>query len=146
MKKAGTRETVLLLAASALLLPVFAAVAEVGDQQTLTGTYVWNSGRPSTLKATFTATGDNRWDVAFHFKFRGRPEIFSGTATGNLATGKLEGRVRNQRGSGPRTFTFRGEFENGTFRGRHAEVYGKRESSTGTLTLKPRGRPGSDVL
>ena len=129
-----------------LLIPVFVAVADTGDEQTLTGSYVWNSGRPSSLKAIFTATGENRWDVAFHFRFRGSAEIFSGTATGNLAEGKLEGRVRNRHGSGSRTFTFRGEFENGTFRGQHAELFGRRESSTGTLTLKPKGRPGPEVL
>ena len=140
------KRTVLSFVALALLIPVLGTVADTGDEQTLTGTYVWNSGRPSTLKAIFTTTGEDRWDVAFHFRFRGRPEVFSGTATGNLSDGKLEGRVKNRNGSGPRTFTFRGEFENGTFRGKHAEVFGRRESSTGTLTLKLKGRPGPEVL
>ncbi len=140
------RKSALSLAAAALLIPAFFAIADAGEKQILTGTYVWNSGRPSTLKAIFTASGENRWDVTFHFRFRGQPEIFSGTATGDLATGKLEGRVRNRKGNGPRTFTFRGEFENGTFRGRHSEVFGSRESSTGGLTLKTKGRPGAEVL
>lgn len=140
------KKSALLLTVLTLLLPALGTLADTGDEQTLTGTYIWNRGRPSTLKATFTATGDKSWDVAFHFKFRGRPEVFSGTAEGDLASGKLEGKVKNQNGSGPRTFTFRGEFENGTFRGKHAEVYGQRESSTGTLTLKRKGRPGPEVL
>ncbi len=138
------KKTALSFAVLALLLPAFGTVA--GDQQTLTGMYVWNSGRPSSLKAIFTASGEDRWDVAFHFRFRGNAEIFSGTATGDLSEGRLEGRVRNRNGSGSRTFTFNGEFDNGTFRGRHAEIFGNRESSTGTLTLKQKGRPGPEVL
>ncbi len=126
----------------AFLLPAFGNHA--ADKQTLTGVYVWNSGRPSTLKAIFTATGENRWNVAFHFTFRGDREVFSGTAAGNLSTGSLEGRVKN--GNGRRNFTFRGEFENGKFRGKHAEVFGNRESATGTLTLKRKGRLGPGVL
>ncbi len=140
------KKTALSFVVLALLLPALGTVADAGNKQTLGGTYVWNSGQPSTLRAIFTATGDNRWDVAFHFRFRGNAEIFSGTATGNLSEGKLEGRVKNRNGRGSRTFTFSGEFENGKFRGKHAELFGSRESSTGTLTLKPKGRPDPEVL
>ncbi len=140
------RNAALSFVASLLLLTAFGTVAGSGGEETLVGSYVWNSGRPSDLKATFTATGENRWDVAFHFRFRGRAEVFSGTAAGNLATGKLEGRVKNRGGSGSRTFSFRGEFENGTFRGKHAEVFGRRESATGTLTLKRQAPSNLEVL
>ncbi len=128
----------------ALLLPALPTGA--GDKQTLTGSYVWNSGRPSQLKAEFIATGEGRWDVAFRFRFRDGPEVFRGTAEGSLTEGALEGRVKNRGGRGSRTFAFRGEFENGTFRGTHAEVMGRRESSTGTLTLKGQGPPAPGVL
>ena len=139
------KRTAVTFIALALLLPAAGTVADAGEQ-TLNGTYIWNSGRPGDLKAVFTPRGDGRWEVAFHFRFRGSPEVFRGTAAGNLSTGKLEGRVRNRNGNGGRTFTFRGEFEDGTFRGTHAELFGRRESSTGTLTLKRRGRPGPEVL
>ena len=129
-----------------LLVTALGAVADAEDQQTLTGEYVWNGRSPGDLEAIFTAKGDNRWDVAFHFRFRGNAEIFSGTATGDLAAGKLEGKVRNGNGKGGRTFTFEGEFEDGTFRGNHAEILGSRASSTGTMTLKRKGRPGPEVL
>lgn len=129
-----------------LLLTAFSTLAGVGDKETLTGSYIWNSGQPSDLKAIFTETGTDSWDVAFHFRFRGRAEVFSGTASGNLSDGSLKGEVRNKNGRGSRTFTFRGEFENGSFKGKHAEVFGERESSTGTLTMKRKGRPGPEVL
>ncbi len=136
------KKTALPFLALAFLLAAFSN--DASDQQTLTGTYVWNSGRPSSLKAIFTATGEDRWEVAFHFRFRGDAEVFSGTATGSLAGGTLEGKVKN--GSQRRTFTFRGEFEDGTFRGKHAEIFGSRESSTGTLTLQRKGRRDPEVL
>ena len=140
------KNTALPLLALILLLVNPGGFADAAGEQTLTGSYRWNNGHPDDLKAIFTATGEDRWDVAFHFRFRGSPEVFSGTARGSLSQGKLEGRVKNRNGRGSRTFTFRGEFEDGTFRGTHAEVFGRRESSTGTLTLAPRGRPGLGAL
>ncbi len=140
----GMTRLVLGFALLAILLPALPTGA--GNKQTLTGSYVWNSGRPSKLKAVFTATGEDRWDVAFHFRFRSSPETFRGTAEGSLSGGTLKGEVKNRGGRGSRTFSFHGEFENGTFRGTHAEVFGRRESSTGSLTLKGQGPPAPGVL
>ncbi len=140
------KNAILSFVVTLLLLTAFGTLAGVGDKETLTGSYIWNSGQPSDLKAIFTATGENDWDVAFHFRFRGRAEVFSGTASGNLSDGNLKGQVKNKNGHGSRTFTFSGKFENGTFRGKHAEIFGKRESSTGTLTLKRDGSRGSTVI
>ncbi len=125
------KKTALFLAAASLA--ALAVAAAGSDQRTLKGQFVWDQGPTGNLRAVFEPTGDGKWDVDFHFKFRGRAHVYSGTATGNLADGKLEGRVKNE--SRRRTFTFRGEFEDGTFRGTHAEVFGERQRSTGTLTL-----------
>ena len=130
----------------AFLLTAIGPIADAKDKLTLTGDYVWSSGQPSDLKAIFTATGENRWDVAFHFRFRGNAEVFSGTATGSLSDGALAGEVKNRRGRGPRTFTFEGKFKNGKFRGKHAELRGGSESPTGTLTLHRKGQSGTGVL
>lgn len=125
--------TARLLFCLALLLtaapgPAFAASGE----RTLTGEYRSGFG-DGPLEAVFTAAGENRWEVDFHFSHAGRDLTYSGEAQGSLDRGGLRGRVETADGS--RTFTFRGEFEDGTFRGTHAEVYRNRERRTGTLTL-----------
>ena len=104
------------------------------EMQTLTGEYHW-SGRNASgdLEAVFTSTGDQTWDVSFHFKFRGRPHTYSGTAEGSLSQGELKGTVKNENKG--RTFVFSGTVKDGKFRGTHAETEGDREQSTGTLTL-----------
>ena len=128
--------------AVAILLPAQGGSASAGGERTLKGRFEWNQGSKGDLEAVFTATGQDRWDIDFHFRFRGRSHTYTGTAKGSLADGELEGKVRNE--SRRRTFTFSGEFENGIFRGTHAEVYGSRQQRTGTLTL--RHGSGSDVL
>ena len=137
------KKTVLSFAVLALLLAAFGPGADAGDQQTLTGEYVWNGGRPSKLTAVFTATDEARWRVAFQFRHHGERHVYRGTAEGSL-DGELRGKVRTE--DGGRRFTFRLENENGTLSGTHAEVFGRRESSTGTLSLKRPGQPSSDVL
>ncbi|MCP3957130.1 MAG: hypothetical protein GY719_04700 [bacterium] len=122
-----------LLLAVVILLPPPGGDASAADKRVLKGEYVWNQGGDGDLEAVFTGTGEDRWDVAFHFEFRGRSHTYKGTAKGSLQDGALEGRVRNE--NKRRTWTFEGEFENGRFRGKHAEIYGNREQRTGTLTL-----------
>jgi hypothetical protein len=109
--------------------------AYADDSTTLTGEFVWEGGNTAgDLKAEFTPNGDGQWNVEFHFEFRGRPHTYSGSASGSLVEGRLEGRVLNE--SKKRTFTFEGTFQDGVFSGSHAEMHGDEESSTGTLTLR----------
>ena len=71
--------------------------------------------------------------MTFRFSFRDKPRVYTGTATGSLTEGALEGTVVND--DKKRTFTFSGAFENGSFRGSHAEATAGRERDTGTMTL-----------
>lgn len=128
------RTTAMLLAAAALVFAAQGGRTAAGDEQTLTGTYLWEGrGSSGDLQAVFTPTGEAAWDVAFHFTFRGKPHTYSGTAEGNLSDGALKGKVFNE--DRKRTFTFSGEFRDGEFEGTHAEIEGGKESRTGTLVL-----------
>ena len=74
----------------ALLLAAHGAGAIAEDSQTLTGEFVWDQrGNRGDLEAVFTATGENTWNVDFHFTFRGSPHTYSGTAEGSLSQGAL---------------------------------------------------------
>ncbi len=94
--------------------PVAADDAAAAVATTLTGEYVWahrdNSGE---LRAVFTPSGARTWDVDFHFSFRGKPHVYSGSAKGNLDDGPLEGTVNNE--NKRRTFSFSGEVKDGAF-------------------------------
>lgn len=124
----------LILAALALSpLSIQSARAEA-EKRTLTGLY--GSGfqdGPRPLRAVFTATGERTWDVVFYFVFNGRNHEYRGIAEGDLLEGPLSGRVQNE--PRRRTFTFRGEFEDGTFQGDHFEISRGRERKTGSLSL-----------
>ncbi len=130
MKKAA-----LPLLIATILLPLLGQSAMADDTQTLTGEYVWtNRDNKGDLKAVFTPTGkDGIWDVTFYFNFRGQPHEYAGSAEGSLSEGALKGVVKNE--NKKRTFTFAGEFEDGTFRGTHEETTPSRAGRTGTLTL-----------
>ena len=130
------KRTTLLTLLALLLLLCLGGGASAADKRTLNGEYVWNQGAKGDLEAVFTATGQDEWKVAFHFRFRGRDRTYRGVAEGSLSDGKLEGRVRNE--NERRTFTFRGEFEDGEFRGTHAETTGGGQRRTGTLKLSER--------
>lgn len=123
----------------AVLLLTLPAMAEedvaATPTRTLTGHFVWDArGSEGDLQAVFTPTGEQTWDVQFHFEFRGEPHTYSGTAEGSLGDGTLRGTVLNE--SKQRTFTFLGEFTDGTFTGKHAERQGESDVATGTLELK----------
>ena len=126
--------------ASLLLVVVLALVASpaaslhAGETHTLKGEFVWsNRDRSGGLEAVFTPVGERKWEVSFHFTFRGADHVYSGTAEGSLSEGELSGSVQNE--NQRRTFTFSGEFKDGRFSGTHAEIDGAREQQTGTLTL-----------
>ncbi len=82
------KRTALVLVCGAILLAAGAAGAE--DTRTLTGEFVWNQrGNRGDLEAVFTATGEQSWNVTFHFDFRGSPHVYTGTAEGSLSDGEL---------------------------------------------------------
>ena len=103
------------------------------------GEYNWTQrGSSDDLRAVFTATGDEQWDVAFHFKFRGRKHTYKGTSTGSLGEGgEMAGTVKTE--DKKRTFSFEGSVRNGTMTGTHYEVFRKGKQKTGTLTLSVGG-------
>jgi len=126
------KRTVLLLMIAAMLLPANGIRAE--DTTTLTGEYIWTSrDTRDDLEAIFTPAGDAKWDVSFYFNFRDEPHTYTGTASGSLTEGKLEGEVRNE--SKQRLFVFSGQFEDGKFKGTHAEIRDGNRRDTGTITL-----------
>ncbi len=104
------------------------------SSRTLVGEYIssFETGMQP-LKAVFTPTGTEEWDVVFYFKFHGKKHSYEGTAEGSLDGGELSGVVTNE--SGRRTFTFQGKFYDGEFRGTHAEIKRTGERRTGSLTL-----------
>jgi len=110
-------------------------VSGADEPRKLKGSFEWTgAGKTGDLEAVFTPTGEGKWDVAFHFEFRGQAHVYAGTAEGTLAGGDLKGRVLNDEKN--RTFTFAGAFTEGEFRGTHAEIGDDGEHATGTLTLK----------
>jgi len=131
MKRAALSLTVITF----LLCSLGIALADDAAPSTLHGEYRWDArSADGDLEAVFTPTGDGAWDVAFHFVFREKAHIYSGTAVGSLTEGELEGTVFNE--TGKREFTFSGSFNDGEFSGTHAEVEGGKPIPTGTLKLK----------
>ena len=108
---------------------------------TLTGTFRWvKNGKEKTddreLKAVFKPTGENTWSVSFYFKWGKRDKVYTGTATGDLKTGKLSGEAKGERNNS-RSWTFTGEFDKaGVFKGTHKELTKGREGDTGVMVLK----------
>ncbi len=119
-----------------LLLAGNLTVADDKEATTLTGSFVWEHGNTTgDLEAVFTPTGEETWDVSFHFTFRNKPHTYSGSARGSIGSGELSGKVLNE--NKKRTFTFEGAFEDGVFNGTHAEIGGgENVMETGTLTLE----------
>ena len=115
------------------LLFLGCAPAPSENAQVLHGTYHWDNGEDGPLEATFEPTGPETWDVKFEFRFDGKDKTWKGTAVGSLTDGELEGRVKA--GLRRRVFIFEGEFNQGVFEGRHAEVNDRERIPTGTLTL-----------
>jgi hypothetical protein len=118
-----------------LALPLaLVSIAPAREAVTLEGHWVWDAlGHDGRLAAVFTPTGEGTWDVAFHFEYQGK-HIYRGTAEGSLTEGSLRGEVIDD--TGERTFSFRGKFRKGRFRGTHSETTGGGRRRTGTLTLR----------
>ncbi len=123
-----------LLLALALTVSLVPAVLAADGEKTLNGEYHWtNADEKGALKAVFTPTGKETWDVSFYFQFRDKDHTYTGTATGSLSDGSLSGTVKNE--NQRRTFTFEGTTADGSFEGKHAETTGGGERRTGTLVL-----------
>ncbi len=123
----------LLAVAMTLLLGAHLVGAAEEGARSLEGEYRSSDGN-GPVSATFTPVGNRLWDVAFDFTFNGGRHTYRGSAEGSFREGELRGRVKDEHGR--RTFTFRGEYEAGVFRGRHAEVERGREVPTGTFYLE----------
>lgn len=121
-------------AAGATAAEATATEATATEATTLDGEFYWAEGEASgTLQAVFTPKETaGEWDVAFHFEFRGKSHLYTGTAAGSLVSGQLSGTAQNENKG--RTFTFTGKVAEGKFSGTHAETTEGRKS-TGTLTL-----------
>ena len=130
------KKFVAFLCFSALLLAPGALMAEEAATQTLTGEYQWNrpDEEPGPIKAVFTSTGEDQWDVSFHFTFRDEEHVWSGTAEGSLTDGDLSGKVMSG-GDKPSPFVFEGKVEAGVFTGTHAGMRDGDRRDTGTMTL-----------
>jgi len=112
-----------------------AAAAGGAERHTFAGRYMSGyQDRPQTLRAVFTPGEEDDWEVVFYFRYGGADHAWAGTARGSLTDGELSGLVTTENGA--RTFTFRGEVEDGVFEGTHAEVERGRERKTGTLSLR----------
>ena len=123
------------LAVGAALVMSLGLVTGAEQKRTLKGTFEWTDSQKSgELEAVFTPTGEGKWDVAFHFEFRGEPHTYTGTAEGTLQDGALKGRVLSDQRK--RTYVFTGTFTDGEFHGTHAEIGDDGEHPTVTLTLK----------
>lgn len=125
--------------ALALLTLVFPGAATSTEEVTLEGSFVWareEGDLGGDLKAVMTPDGENSWKIAFHFVWEEQPHIYTGTATGSLTDGVLEGKAINDSKERPRTYRFSGTFEDGTFTGTHALIRKDgTERDSGTLTL-----------
>ena len=128
------KRVALLIGAMAILLTVSSGTAGAEETQTLTGEFWWtHRGTTGDLEAIFTPKGEGKWEVAFHFDYRGKSHVYSGTAEGSLTSGELKGTVLNERKD--RTFTFSGTVKDGKFTGTHAEAEDDGERETGTFSL-----------
>ena len=136
MKTANASIAFFALALFALFLVVPAALA--ADTQTLEGEFIWerdDKDIAGPLKAVFEPTGENTWDVSFHFTFEDKPHIYTGTAKGNLKDGELSGEVLSD-GEEQHPYTFSGTFaEDGSFAGVHHYIDGEEARKTGKITL-----------
>ena len=121
------------LATALLLLTAPPPGAGGAATRTLEGKYRSGFGS-GPVSATFVPTDSRLWEVRFDFRFNGRRHTYRGSAEGGFDEEGLAGRVQNE--NGRRTFTFRGDYADGVFRGTHAEIVRGRERPTGTLVLK----------
>lgn len=125
-----------------LSIGVFLALpAGATRERAFTGVYsTTGEGETGPIRAVFSPDGERDdgtplWSVVFVVTFDSQEYTFSGAAAGGIESGKLSGWVVDQAGN--RSFNFRGEYEDGTYRASHAELVDFEERPTGTMTLRP---------
>jgi len=108
--------------------------ASPADVRIAKGTFIWKS-RSGThnLVATLTPTGDNAWSVVWDFKWKDKPQQYTGTIKGDLMNGQVEG--TGQPKNGRRKFGFKGTSKDGVLNFMHFEFKGKLTKSTGSGRL-----------
>ena len=121
----------------ALFFVLFSSVNSLmGEDVKWEGEYKWvrtKGEKKGTVTAQFTPDGEDKWKVKFFFKWGKSDHVYSGTATGSVKDGKLEGTVLND--DKKRSFTFKGIVKNGILTGTHNETTKDREKKTGTITM-----------
>ena len=85
------------------------------------------------MTAEFTTTGDDKWDIQFHFRFAGNNATWEGQAEGDLSDG---GSISGTSGYGSRRWVFSATIEDGVMRGKHTEIIGDKKEDTGTFEIK----------
>ena len=121
------------LAVGALALAGGEARADHDGTHTMVGEYYWTGGNTGgDIKAVFTPTGEETWEVEFFFDFRDKPHVYAGSAEGSLTDGELNGEVRNE--NKRRTFIFGGTVVESKYSATHAEIT-REERRTGTLEM-----------
>ena len=111
-----------------------------GDEVTLEGSFVWSrtdGNRTGDVRAVFTPQGEDEWAVSFHFEWEDGPHVYTGTASGSLSEGALQGEVKADGEQKKASFRFSGTFADGTFSGTHANLAEDGSlRDTGTITLR----------
>ena len=101
----------------------------------MAGSFQWSgrANKRSDLQAVFAPAGSNSWSATYTFDWDGKPTVFTGTASGDLANGKVTGTAQ----SGSRTWRFEARGTAGHLRGRHFETTNpKQEQPTGEFELR----------
>lgn len=136
MKPVASSIAFSVLALCVLFLVVPAAMA--ADTRTLEGEFIWerdDKDIAGPLKAVFESTGEDMWNVSFHFTFEDKPHVYTGTAKGNLKDGELTGEVLSD-GEEQHPYAFSGTFaEDGSFSGTHDYIDGEEARETGKIAL-----------
>lgn len=120
---------------SAFLCPQLLPAAE---PVVLEGSFNWTKQGEKThpLKATFTSTGKDKWDVVFSFKWKNKPQNWKGTAEGDLNGGALKGTAETN--GGKRTWEYSGKASDGVLKCNHTQLTRngqENEVKTGTFEL-----------
>lgn len=101
----------------------------------LTGSFSW-TGRPAKqdLRAVLTPDGTNGWKAVYEFTWDKRKHNYTGTVTGHLDNGEVQGEANAD--DARRSFSFKGQAKNGVITFDHFETTGGASRATGTGTLR----------
>ncbi|MEM6794166.1 MAG: hypothetical protein AAF725_09290 [Acidobacteriota bacterium] len=138
--------SILALGLLALFLAPRASGAEP-DRLLYEGSFIWNHDREEEpLAASFERRVDGSFTVEFTFRY-GRECTYVGSARGSLGTGRIQGKVSDERDTQQlRAYTFQGAFRDGVLSGTHSDVSQGEPRPTGTFTLRPRATPPPEEL